>query len=242
MKPRTWPRYAAMSTFVRARFAPGMLGLHMTMGATLIIAAVFAFGSIAEEVMEAARITVLDLKISNWFHAHGTPLATTCMMLITNMNGVAGVSVLSCLFAAWLYHKKSWHWLLALFIAVPGGMLLNVALKYAFHRTRPSFDDPLLILTTYSFPSGHTSGATLFYGMLAAYLISSLRGVATRTLICVMAIVMVLLVGLSRIYLGAHYFSDVLAAVAVGSAWLALTLTAVAPWYDRSFYRFGRHA
>ena len=57
-------------------------------------------------------------------------------------------------------------------LAMTGGMLLNVLLKHAYERARPSFDDPILTLETYSFPSGHTAGATVFYGVLAAFLVS----------------------------------------------------------------------
>jgi len=232
------PRFAALAAFVRARFAGGLLGLHLTAGVALMAVAVFVFGSIAADVVEKSGIAVLDLRLSIWFEAHLTPAATFLLLAITTLNSVLGVVLLAGLFGALLYRQEAWHWLLALVIAVPGGMLLNVLLKQVFQRARPTFDDPLVMLSTYSFPSGHTSGATLFYGVLAAYLICSARSGLLRVLSGLLALVMIALVGLSRIYLGAHYLSDVLAAVAVGCAWLALTLTIVAPWHARPFYRW----
>ena len=112
-------------------------------------------------------------------------------------------------------------------LAVFGGMLLNFVLKHVFVRQRPHFDDPLLTLTTYSFPSGHTLTATVFYGTLCALVMALGTPRSWRVLAIIVAGVMILLVGFSRIYLGAHFLSDVLAAVAEGLAWLAFCLLAV---------------
>jgi undecaprenyl-diphosphatase len=107
-------------------------------------------------------------------------------------------------------------------------MLLNVSMKFAFERSRPrSFDAPLLALSIYSFPSGHAAGATLFYGVLAAVVIANIRAWRWRVLIALAALLIVMLVGLSRIYLGDHYLSDVLAAFTESVAWLTLCLMAV---------------
>lgn len=114
-------------------------------------------------------------------------------------------------------------------------MLLNVLMKYAFHRARPSFDDPLLVLTTYSFPSGHVAGATLFYGVVAAMLISRTAAWRWRVMVVLAAITMVALVALTRVYLGVHYLSDVLAAFAEGVAWLALCLTGLHTYWAHHF-------
>jgi membrane-associated phospholipid phosphatase len=94
-------------------------------------------------------------------------------------------------------------------------MLINVLLKGVFLRDRPSFSDPILTLAGYSFPSGHVAGATLFYGVLAAFLASNVRTWRSRVLIVLAACVLVILVGITRIYLGLHHLSDVVAAAAV---------------------------
>jgi undecaprenyl-diphosphatase len=106
-------------------------------------------------------------------------------------------------------------------------MLLNVLMKHAFGRARPMFAEPMLTLTTYSFPSGHVAAATLFYGLLAAFMVTRIEAWRWRLLVTLMAFLIVVLVGLSRIYLGVHYLSDVLAAFAEGIAWLAICLTAM---------------
>ncbi len=124
------------------------------------------------------------------------------------------------------------YWLIGIGLSVPLGMLLNVLMKYAFHLTRPSFDDPLLALTTYSFPSGHVAGATLFYGVMAVMVISRTAAWRWRVMAVLAAITMVALVALTRVYLGVHYLSDVLAAFAEGVAWLTLCLIGLHTYWE----------
>jgi uncharacterized membrane protein YdjX (TVP38/TMEM64 family) len=103
-------------------------------------------------------------------------------------------------------------------------LLLNVILKLAYERLRPKFETPLVELATYSFPSGHTSAAVAFYGVLAAFLVSRFYDRRRRAACVAGAIAAVALVGFSRIYLGAHYLSDVLAAACAATVWLVLCL------------------
>ena len=217
-----------LQQFVAARLTPGeALGLHFTVGVAVMLFAVWVFGSIAEEVIEAEELVFIDDWIARWFNAHATPGFTQVMLVITHAHNTAGMLVLTTVLGIYFYIRKARYWLLALLVSVPGGMLLNVALKNIFQRARPSLDNPLLTLTTYSFPSGHTVAATLFYGLLAAYLVCLPGKWKYRFLIALGACVLVSLVGLSRMYLGVHYLSDVMAAVAVGCAWLAICITGV---------------
>ena len=116
-----------------------------------------------------------------------------------------------------------------------GGMLLNKFLKLAFYRPRPRFDDPILSLTGYSFPSGHTMAATVLYGVLAVLLVTKIKRKRSRVLVALAASLLIALVGFSRMYLGAHYLSDVLGAIAEGLAWMSLCLTAIySVWRQRN--------
>lgn len=233
-------RLALFKGFIKARLSPeSYLGLHLTLGVLTLIGAAWLFGSIAEDVVTKDEITILDVQIANWFNAHAVPQLTTVMLAVTHMHGVAGISIATFLFALYLARKKSWYWLLALAITVPGGMLLNTAMKFAFHRARPSFDNPLLTLATYSFPSGHAAGTTLFYGILAAYLVARIRSWHARSAIAVCAALLVAAVAFSRVYLGVHYLSDVLAGCAEAIAWLAICLTAVGGMRHRRIARYG---
>lgn len=220
--------FLRLQRFVEARLSPGgETGLHLTVGVLLMAAAAWIFGDIAEDVVTGDRITLLDARLAHWLHLHATASMTRFMLVVTHWHGMLGSGIMALMLAAYFHMRKQHYWLLALIAVVPGGMLLNVLLKYVFQRARPSFDDPLLTLATYSFPSGHTANAALLYGLLACWLVVRFRGAGARAAIIGGAVLMVVLVGLSRMYLGVHYLTDVLAAAAEGVTWLAVCITAV---------------
>lgn len=230
----TRPRLSRLSPFWRARLSSGdALGLHLSIGAVVLILCVLGFARIAQGVVTAEPITHLDVQVSGWFHQHATPSGTQFMRLVSDLHGTAGILAMSVLLAVFWVRAKAWDWAVTLAASVPPVMLLNVLLKNIFARARPSFEQPLLVLHSYSFPSGHTAGATAFYGVLAAFLICRTPSWRWRVAIALLALLMVALVGLSRVYLGAHYPSDVLAAMVAGSGWLALSLTAAGTWRRR---------
>ena len=213
---------------VAARFSRGeAFGLHLSTGVGVMLLAAWIFGVIASEMVASTGISAFDVPLANWFHARRDSVLTPILLFITHWHAPAGVLVMAALFGAWLYAKQLRYWLLALVLSVPGGMILNVLIKYTFRRARPSFDDPLITLATYSFPSGHTAGAAFFYGLLAAFLVCHCKHWGAKAGAVVGALCMVALVAFSRVYLGAHYLSDVLAAIAEGAAWLAICITAV---------------
>ena len=232
------PSTNSIKRFLAARLSPeGQFGLHMTVGLVLILLAATAFGEIAEDVVEGDTITVVDVQLAHWFRARATEGFTRAMLFLTHWNGITGTSVMAALLALWFAYRKAHYWLIVLLAAVPGGMLLNVVLKHIFRRQRPSLEDPLLTLTTYSFPSGHTVAATLFYGVLACYLVRRTGAWPRRALVVGAACLMVMLVALSRMYLGVHYLSDVMAASMEGAAWLAVCVTAVSTLHRRRLAR-----
>ena len=156
--------------------------------------------------------------------AHRTPALTLLLLAVT----YAHAPVALCTYASilgWFCHRRGLRrWLVALALAVPVGLALNFALKLAVRRARPVPGDALMTLDTYSFPSGHTAGATLFWGVLAAYAMSRTPSRRARSAIAVAWICAVALVAFSRVYLGVHYVSDVLGACAWSLAWLAASL------------------
>jgi membrane-associated phospholipid phosphatase len=215
-------------SFIEARLSPGgEFGLHLTAGMVVLVVAGYIFHELAAAVMGQEAITVLDLRVAHWFNAHAVEPYTSLMLGVSAWHSVAGMSVMALALGGYFWRAQARYWLLALVFSVPGGMVLNVTLKYIFQRTRPVFEEPLVTLTTYSFPSGHTTAATCFYGLLASYLVIARPGWNVRLGTVALCTLMVLLVALSRVYLGAHYVSDVLAAMAESIAWLAVCITAI---------------
>ena len=177
--------------------------------------------------MHGDPLAVIDVSVSDWLHARMAPPVTTAMTLISQLGSTIFVSCATLLIALLFLWRRQQYELVTLVVVVFGGVLLNILLKSAFHRHRPSFNDPVVSLTGYRFPSGHTMAATVFYGVLAAFAFRNLRNWRWGVLAIIVALLLVLVIGFSRVYLGADYLSDVLAAIAEGVAWLAISLTAV---------------
>lgn len=163
-----------------------------------------------------------DQGIATWFHQRLTPAFVSVLHGMTEFGSGEWIGVVLAALVVLFVWKRWWPSLVMLIIAVPCGMLLNEWLKVLVHRHRPFVDGPFVDWSGYSFASGHTMGATLLYGQLLLFLLPLLKGRHLR-LICVLsAASLVLLVGFSRIALGAHFLTDVLAAMFFGIIWLML--------------------
>ena len=201
--------------------------LITAIGAAVLLVASGAFLGIASQVVPGAPLVFLDVRLANWLHAHGTPALTRFFLGVSLVHDVAAVAVYTFVLAGILAMQRDWYWARRVVVVVVTGFLFNTALKLAYVRTRPVFEQPIVSLTSYSFPSGHTALTTLFYGIFAIVLISRLQNFAAR--LCCLAgfAAMVGLVAFSRIYLGAHYLSDVAAAACAAVAWIAFVLMAL---------------
>lgn len=195
-------------------------------GWSAFVVAGVLFLAIAWNVTGRGPLAALDAELADWLHAQGTPWLAGFFLALTHLHSTVAIVLWSIAFAALLARLREWYWILTLGAAVGGVLLVNVLLKYAYERLRPRFDDPLVELATYSFPSGHTAGAVAFYGVLAAFLVSRYYDARRRAACVSLAIAAVALVAFSRLYLGAHYLSDVVAAACSSTAWLVLCLAA----------------
>jgi membrane-associated phospholipid phosphatase len=209
------------------------LGLRLTLSVLLFIGATGLFAGVAEDVVTGDPLVALDQDITRWFQRHTSAGITRWMTLITDAHGTVPISVLGLVFALCLAWRRAWYWLVTLVLVLPVGMLFNLLLKQAFQRGRPVLDGALSSWAGYSFPSGHVTAATLFYGLLAAFLATRTPAPGRRVRLYAIAGFMVLLVATTRVYLGAHYLSDVVAAAAWGTAWLVMCLVLVTAWARR---------
>jgi membrane-associated phospholipid phosphatase len=197
------------------------------MGIVVLLVASAVFAVIAATVARHDPILQRDLQVLVWLHTHGSPVFSAFLLAVSYLHSTIGVAVFTLILGIALAQRHKWYWLLALGLSVPGGMLLNVLIKLVFHRHRPVWDDPILTLATNSFPSGHAAAAALFYGFLSVYVVSHVKELSLRVACVVASVLMVALVAFSRMYLGVHYLSDVLAAISMSTAWLVLCLWGV---------------
>ena len=191
------------------------------LGALLIdVTALFVFGWLAEEVLEGDTQT-FDAIVRNAVHQLITPGLTHLMQAFSVLGSVAVITALSllaiCIFV-YFHHVRT-----AALVAITmlGAGVLDLALKHTFHRARPmGFFG--ISPSSYSFPSGHALGSLCFYGVLAAILSARVRGRAARFCIWIATTILVTLIGFSRIFLGVHYPSDVIAGYCAAAVWVGM--------------------
>src|SRR6266581_706641 len=169
-------------------------------------------------------LTGPDHEVAGWFHAHLTRTFVSVLRAFTEFGSGEWIGAVLFFVVLYFVWKKWWPSLVTLIVAVPGGMLLNEWVKVVVHRQRPFVDGPFVDWSGYSFASGHTIGATLLYGQLLLFILPALKARHWRRLTVASAALLIALVGFSRIALGAHFLTDVLAAIVFGILWLAFCL------------------
>jgi membrane-associated phospholipid phosphatase len=187
-----------------------------------VINAVFLFEPPTALLGLANPFQSTDQGIAAWFHERLTPAFAGVLRALTEFGSGEWIGIVMFALVLFFVWKRWWPSLVMLAIAVPGGMLLNEWLKIAVHRPRPFVEGAFVDWSGYSFASGHTIAATLLYGQLLLFVLPSLRARHLRLLCIFSAASLVLLVGFTRIALGAHFLTDVLAAIFFGILWLML--------------------
>lgn len=188
----------------------------------VVVAAGNLFFELAEEVWLRAGFA-WDAPLMLALHRLSTPWLDTAVRLVT-LTGGKLLPVPLAAVLVWLWRSGQRFEAVTLLGSVAGAIGLNLVLKSLFARPRPAVFPPLVIETSYSFPSGHAMAATALYGLVALYL--GWRGHVGWGLLMA---VWPLLVAASRVYLGVHYPSDVLASLSLGTLWLA-GVVAVYAW------------
>ncbi len=216
--PRAW-------RFGEARLSPGgYLGLHLTIGILVSLLALWLFGGVLEDVVAGDPLTQFDRALAAQLHARATPGGIAFFRIVSDVGSPGTWASIALIVTAVLLLRR--HWLLAggWVAAIVGGGLLDLALKVLVHRPRPVFAQAFAAAPGWSFPSGHSMGTLVGYGMLAYLIMLRTRG-RTRLAIPLAAAALVSLIGFSRLYLGVHYFSDVIGGYAAGVVWLSACVT-----------------
>jgi membrane-associated phospholipid phosphatase len=196
-----------------------LLSLELLIGLLSAAGALLLFTWLGREILEG-EVLALDDRLRESVHGLASPGLTTIMRAASLYGGPA-VLIPAGLLAAVAFLMKGWRrGALLTLVLLSGAGLLNGLLKFSFARVRPTsyFDYPLP--GSPSFPSGHALYAAGVFGGLAVLLTARMENRLHQFLVWLIAVSLILLVGLSRVYLGVHYPSDVLAGYAIGVIWV----------------------
>jgi undecaprenyl-diphosphatase len=203
--------------------------LILLWGLACAVSFLILFAWLCEEVFEGT-LQQFDFRTRTAVHAFSNQQLTAVMQGLTFLGSIGFLSALFIFLTivflvAGLQRSAVW-----LAVAAGGSVVLDVSLKLAFHRPRPV---PFFGTTplTYSFPSGHALSSLCFYGVLAGLCVTQMHNRAARIMIWILSGLLVAGIGLSRIYLGVHYPTDVIAGYLAGSIWVStlLVVTHVRP-------------
>lgn len=220
-------RFAGHIDWLQQRLSPqGYLGIHLTIGIFLLIAAAAIFGGSIQALGAHKVFEAMDLQVARWFESHVAVAANRLMYLLAHLSSVLWLGGLALLAATVLIWRHEKYRLLLLLLAGPAGVGLDFLLKQLFARERPRFGDEFLGGTG-GLLHGDMLSATVVYGALAYILVRGVRRWRYRALLILLTILVLFVIALSSLYLGAYYLSDVLVAMAEGGVWLLFCISGV---------------
>jgi len=185
----------------------------------LCILSLVVFIKLLEDVLTYDKITAIDLLINSKVSLLWNPLLNSLMLFITNIISPFPLIVFSLLLSLFLVYKKRFQKLFILVFSLSAGLLSEVVIKSIVGRARPT--NSLIDVTRHSFPSGHATIAIIFFSLLIYSFKDDIKNKFLKTVFIFLSVVLFLLIGFSRIYLDAHWLSDVLAGFSLGIFWLA---------------------
>jgi membrane-associated phospholipid phosphatase len=229
-----WPTRPGRALATAAVETARRIGAHGTLIAALAasIAMVVLLSFLASRVYDAVTerdgIAALDVPVLHAAIGLRSPVTDGISGAVAYVFGPVGMPILAVLALGVLaVRRRSWTPVILVTAAGIGSLLMTIAGKDIIDRHRPLLTDAIPPFEySPSFPSGHTLNAMVIVGVVAYLLILRRRSPAARIALGVAAFVVVIIVGLTRILLGAHWFTDVLAGWLLGAAWLALIITA----------------
>jgi len=197
------------------------LGLSLLLGMVAAIATLIFFGWLTDEVLEGDAKRFDDATRAA-VHAMASPTMTTLAHFLSFIGSAFFLTIAAAAVIV-IFALRKWGREAKLFaLTMIGASVLNITLKLAFKRARPEPFFNLLPPDSYSFPSGHSLASCCFFAGLAAILSGRVKSRRARTLIWIAASIMFLLIGLSRIYLGVHYPTDVIAGFSAALIWIVV--------------------
>ena len=184
----------------------------------VLLVCLFIFSFIAIKVYTDSEI-VIDNILYNFIDKHFIGDSMTIFVkTITWFGGIVGI-MLMCIISLFIFKNKKINTCVVLNLIIV--TILNNIIKIIFMRARPDIN-PLVIETSYSFPSGHSMISMAFYGYLIYIIYTHKDNIKIKWILITLLSILILLIGISRIYLGVHYTSDVIGGFCFGISYLII--------------------
>ena len=214
-----------LTKFWRSKVHPQLAPLIATVGITGLFSClliIYVLGKLSNEVLEKEAFA-FDKTILLWIHSFANPTLDRIMIFITGLGNPNTVVVISTIILALLLWRKYYQEAKIFLLDCLGGVVLSYGLKLVFSKTRPDLWRSPITETSYSYPSGHALGSTILYGFLA-YLLAT-RYPQFSWLIYALAGLLIFAIGLSRLYLGVHWATDIIGGYCIGFLWVMFCIT-----------------
>jgi undecaprenyl-diphosphatase len=222
-------RYDRQLAFLARRFhREGALGLTLTFSLVVLAALGWAFGAVLQDVLSNELLNPVDRPVLRFFVRHREPWLTTVMKALTLLGSSALlIPLLVIVGLGWRWRRGTWRPLAVLAAAYGGAVALSQVVKVLVARPRPPAALAIGQFGGFAFPSGHATQATVAWGALAALAAAGASRWSARVGIGAGAVAIIVVVGISRLYLGAHWLTDVVGGFALGGLWLAALFAAI---------------
>jgi len=219
-------RYRTQINFIKARLDPGRrAGLFLTIGLVFAVLTSWGFGAIVEDVLVGDELALIDRPVVRFLALHRDAGLTAGMKIVTLLGGTVFVTAALGMTAVISFIKtRSPRWPAFTSATIIGAVALDNIVRFLVNRPRPDFH-PLVHPFGSSFPSGHAVAVAALCGSIA-FIVTRRMSWQSSVWVWASAIFVAVLVGLSRVYLGAHWPTDVFAGLTLGAFWTAVTATA----------------
>ncbi len=214
-----------ISNFWLRYIHPRLVTLIATIGIVGIFSCLlilFVVAKLAEEVLDRESFA-FDKTFLLWLHQFANPNLDNLMLFITNLGNPTTVVIVALVTLFLLWWQRYREEAKIFVLACLGGLILNSGLKLFFSKPRPKLWHSLISETSFSFPSGHALGSMVLYGFIA-YLLA-IHYPRFSAIIYVLAVIIIAAIGISRLYLGVHWPTDIIAGYGVGFLWLMICIT-----------------
>jgi membrane-associated phospholipid phosphatase len=208
--------------------SPGWLARWPIVGMVLFLIGSALFGALAYNVWTKGPLLQWDVPLNRQFHTQAVDLPTRIVeiLIFGFFVGKELLQVIVVILSVYFIYKKYWPELFMLLIGSGGGAIIWSILITIFNRPRPS-DQIGIVVSDNSFPSGHTISAVICYGFLAYLLVPKMPSLFWKWVIVIASVITMIFIGYSRVFLGGHYLTDIVAGYGLGLAWGALVFTVI---------------